>query len=250
MAGWPPGLPILMSGMVGSRSGWREVPYLEVGRGVGAADLAAAAVEVETPAGAARIVPGLASGADAPPDVMRGEETQVLGALDEGLAILPGTHSKLVRVAGGRITGFRTAMTGELYGALAQHTILGETIAAPAGPAEAQAGFARGLEAAAGLERPGALLHQLFAVRAGVLLERMPPGQAGEFLSGLLIGAEVAAAGIGRNARVHVIGEAQLSERYATALEAAGAAPVIAPPDTAAAGLHAIARLIEGGIGA
>lgn len=248
--GWPEDLPILMCGMVGSRSGWREAPYLDVSAGVALADLARGVVAVGSEAPGARImrvVPGVRTGDAAAPDVMRGEETQVLGVLTDGVALLPGTHSKLVRVARGRITGFRTAMTGEVYAALARHTILADTGGAPADAAEARLGFAAGLEAARALEAPGDLLQRLFSIRASVLIGRMPGGQAGEFLSGLLIGAEVAAARLPAGGRVHVIGGAALAERYAVALEAFGAAPVIGPPDAAATGLHAIARLFEKG---
>lgn len=246
VSGWPEDLPILVCGMVGSRSGWHEAPYLDVSAGVALADLARSVVAVGPEAPRARIVPGVRTADAAPPDVMRGEETQVLGVLSDGVAVLPGTHSKLVRVADGRITGFRTAMTGEVFSALSRHTILADTGRPPADAAEAQAGFAAGLDAARALEAPGDLLARLFSIRAGVLMDRLPGGQAGGFLSGLLIGAEIAAARLSPGARVHVIGGTALAQRYAMALEAVGAVPVIGPTDAAAAGLYAIARLVEG----
>ena len=119
------------------------------------------------------VVPGLSvrdrRGA---PDVMRGEETQILGALAasgcaDGLFVLPGTHSKWARVEAGRIVGFATFMTGEVFAALKDHTLLGRLMARPDGgdAAPAADAFARGLAAAAALERPGDLLHAIFMTR-------------------------------------------------------------------------------------
>ncbi|ESR24144.1 2-dehydro-3-deoxygalactonokinase [Lutibaculum baratangense] len=247
-AGWPGDVPVLMSGMVGSRSGWVEAPYLDVaGRGVGLAEVAEALLDVSEAVGrTAFLVPGLKS--HDPADVMRGEETQVMGlGLRDGTALLPGTHSKWVRIAGGRIVSFRTAMTGEVFAALSRHTILADTIAEPGDEAEAQAGFDAGLEAARALDRPGALLNRLFAIRASVLLGDMPAGRSPEYLSGLLVGAEVAAEGT--DAPVTVVASPALTSRYTRALDAFGVPHEAAPPDIAARGLHAIgvaARLITG----
>ena len=120
-------LPVVMSGMVGSKLGWKEVAYLATPLGLD--ELARHLSPVEAPFAAA-IVPGVRFDDPAAPDVMRGEETQILGALalagrDEGLFLLPGTHSKWAEVSGGRIVSFRTFMTGEVFGALKEHTILG-----------------------------------------------------------------------------------------------------------------------------
>ncbi len=119
---------VLLSGMIGSRQGWKEAPYIPCP--VGARDVAAGLVEIEFDWGQVRLVPGLSATDEAGvAEVMRGEETQVFGVLEvmggSGLACLPGTHSKWVRVEGGRIVGFTTHMTGEAFAALRGHTILG-----------------------------------------------------------------------------------------------------------------------------
>ena len=126
-------LPVLMCGMIGSRQGWAEAPYCRLPAGL--AELAGSLHAM--PGGRQRIaiVAGVASlPADAAPDVMRGEETQVLGALaamrlSDGLFVLPGTHSKWVTVVDGRITAFKTYMTGEVFAAMKDHTILGRLMA-------------------------------------------------------------------------------------------------------------------------
>ena len=114
--------------MIGSRQGWNEAPYARCP--AGADDVVQALAKIEHAGRAIALVPGLSTENDGMPDVMRGEETQILGALalsgrDEGLFLLPGTHSKWAEVKGGRIASFRTFMTGEVFGALKDHTILG-----------------------------------------------------------------------------------------------------------------------------
>src|SRR4051812_45149478 len=121
-------LPIVLSGMIGSRQGWKEAPYARCPAGI--ADIVKALAGIDHDGLPISLVPGLSTENDAMPDVMRGEETQIFGALalsgkDEGLFLLPGTHSKWAEVSGGRITSFRTFMTGEVFGALKDHTILG-----------------------------------------------------------------------------------------------------------------------------
>ena len=248
VGGWlddAPGSPILMSGMVGSRQGWREAPYVGVPADLAA--LAAAAVPVDAPAlGDVAIVPGVATGDGPRPDgwadVMRGEETEVMGALavlgrTDATLVLPGTHSKWVTVAGGAITHFRTYMTGDVYAAVGGHTILARMLGTDRGD---RAAFARGLAAARGLEAPGDLLTRLFSIRAEGLMGRLGDDAAASFLSGLLIGAEVGsgAASVGEAV---IVGTSALAQRYATALEAAGVAVVTAPEGCAARGLALIA---------
>ena len=187
IGGWTrrfPGLPVVMSGMVGSRQGWVEAPYVPCP--AGAAEIAAAMTTLSaTRIGRVFVVPGI-SGRDQrdAPDVMRGEETQILGALAasgraDGLFVLPGTHSKWARVEGGRIVDFATFMTGEIFAALKDHTILGRLMAPATTAASANDGFARGLAAAAALERPGDLLHAVFMARTLGLLEELPAPAAG-----------------------------------------------------------------------
>ena len=239
LAGWPR-LPVLACGMVGAKQGWREAAYVACPAGL--PEIAAAMLAIPTAFGVVRIVPGARSGdARGMPDVMRGEETQVLGALAAGLGdgvyVLPGTHSKWARVEGGRIAGFETFMTGEVFAVLKTHSVLGRMMAAPA-PGE---GFARGVEAAKGLERPGDLLHAIFAARTFGLFETLPADQLGEYLSGLLIGAEIVAGAAGVT-RGTAIGSAGLTERYVEAGARLGVTIAPAPENCALLGLAALRR--------
>jgi len=236
-------VPVLMSGMVGSRQGWVEAPYVDLPATLDA--LAAATIPVTAEGfGDLAIVPGVAAGTDGNDwaDVMRGEETEIFGVLaelgvTEGTFVLPGTHAKWVRVADGAITRFETFMTGEVFEALARHTILSKMM--PLGASDADA-FARGVSAGRSLDAPGTLLTRLFNIRAETLFGRLAPESAADFLSGLLIGAEVAAAAEGAD-RVTVVGAAALAERYRAALDQMGIEAVNAPPRAAATGLALIA---------
>src|SRR5580704_13700736 len=182
---------VLLSGMIGSRQGWKEAPYLPCP--AGAPDVAAALVEIEFDWGQVKVVPGLSAADESGvAEVMRGEETQVFGVLaamgGSGLACLPGTHSKWVRVEGGRIVSFTTHMTGEAFAALRGHTILGRMMRdGPADGAPFDAGVARSAD-------PGGLLHHVFGVRALALAGRLSESDAPAYLSGILIGHEVRAA--------------------------------------------------------
>lgn len=210
-AGWP-SLPVFAAGMIGSRQGWREVPYLPCPTGLD--ELATALAEV---APGVFIVPGVvATSAEGIPDVMRGEETQALGTgMSDGVVVLPGTHSKWVRLERGRIVSFTTFMTGEVFAVLAQHSILGRLMA---GDAEDDAAFARGL--ARGREENGALLHDLFSVCTLGLFGAIPETGLRSYLSGMLIGNEIAAAMRLAAMRLHaeapraVVGAPALMARY------------------------------------
>ena len=248
-----PALPILASGMIGSRQGWREAPYAEAPAGL--SELARGLVAVDRRGGRRLwIVPGIATRAkDRPPDVMRGEETQMLGALaaearDEATVfVLPGTHSKWAIAEAGRIAWFATFMTGELYAVLKSHSILGRLMA---GEAADRASFRRGLARAAdNSPTAGALLHKLFSARTLALFDELPAGGIAAYLSGLLIGSEldealaIVAARLGAAPeRVTLIGEAALTELYGAALAERGIAARLAAPDATARGLLAIAR--------
>jgi 2-dehydro-3-deoxygalactonokinase len=230
---WPR-LPVIMAGMVGSRNGWREVPYAACP--AGAAEIAGGALRLEPVDGRpVSILPGLSCRNDGIFDVMRGEETLILGSgLADGAVILPGTHSKWARVKSGRIVSFRTFMTGEFYALLSQHSILRLLGREPPD----HGGFAKGLAAA---RRPGGLTHQAFSARAAVLAGDLEPEEVLAYLSGLLIGAEVAGATQEPRAAV-LVAEGALAENYAEALAAAGmTARVIAPEAAFIAGI-AVAR--------
>ncbi|MGA2493406.1 MAG: 2-dehydro-3-deoxygalactonokinase [Roseiarcus sp.] len=241
-----PGLPIVMSGMVGSRQGWVEAPY--VACPAGAAEIAAAMMTVPARRiGRVVVVPGLsARDQRGAPDVMRGEETQILGALSasgraDGLFVLPGTHSKWARVEAGRIVDFATFMTGEVFAALKDHSLLGRLMAPSDGSDTASAAdaFGRGLASAAALERPGDLLHAIFMTRTLGLLHELPAPALADYLSGLLIGAEILAGAQGaREARV--VGSPALTTRYRAAGDALGIAFAPAPENCATLGQIAL----------
>ena len=228
---------VLLCGMVGSRQGWYEAPYLHCP--AGAAELAAALVDVPFDWAEVKLVPGVVGLDDqGVSEVMRGEETQLLGASDvigaEGLACLPGTHSKWARIKSGRIVFFATHMTGEVFAALRGATILGRTMRD--GP-PSEDGFDQGLKRSA---EPGGLLHHLFGVRALTLRGQLGEAAAASYLSGLLIGHEVRAALPQGEPLVHIIGAPDLAGLYARAIAACGGQPVIYDGEAAAAGLALI----------
>lgn len=255
-----PAVPLVASGMVGSAQGWREAPY--VACPATAATIAAGFATVQT-AGARllHIAPGLLlDRPDELPDVMRGEETQVIGAIDPAAPqgaccfVLPGTHCKWVLARGGRIEAFTTAMTGEVFAALTRHTILGRLMEPAAVQDTASAretasgeGWARGL-ALARQSRPGDLMRQLFTARSMHLAGRLPRAELADYLSALLIGHELVsalawlAARAGARVPLVLVGEAALTARYRRALEAFGMAAETRD-NTAAAGLHRLAQL-------
>lgn len=240
--GWLAGAPpVLLCGMVGSRQGWVEAPYLACP--AGAAEIAGALTAVPWAGGRAWLIPGLRTvDAHGVPDVLRGEETKLVGLLEEigeasALVCLPGTHPKWVRVAGGRIVGFATHMTGEVRAALLGHTILGRT--APEGE-DSDAGFARGVARSGDA---GGLLHHLFGTRALHLMGELAEAEGAGYLGGLLIGHEVRAAVGGEvGATVHLAGAPRLVAAYARAFELLGVAHVRHGQDLVASGLARIGR--------
>jgi 2-dehydro-3-deoxygalactonokinase len=237
-----PALPLLLCGMIGSRQGWVEAPYCAcpadvaaIARGLAMLPLAGGR--------AARVVPGLScSNAAGVPDVMRGEETQIIGAVPTAgthLAVLPGTHSKWAWVEEGAVRGFASYVTGEVYAALTGHTILGRLMRVDA--AHDAAAFARG--AGYGLEAPEALLSRVFSARTLGLFGQLGEAALPSYLSGLLIGSEIGSA---RKLSPHagtvtILGNADLTRRYADALAIAGIRTVAGPADCAALGLWRIA---------
>ncbi|MBV8402441.1 MAG: 2-dehydro-3-deoxygalactonokinase [Acetobacteraceae bacterium] len=227
---------VLLAGMIGSRQGWVEAPYLACP--AGAADLAEALTEIGFDWAKVKLVPGLSARDDSGvPEVMRGEETQIAGVLpmigNSGLACLPGTHSKWARIEGGRIAGFATYMTGEAFAVLRGHTILGRTMRdGPSDPGAFEKGLARAAE-------PGGLLHHLFGVRALVLAGELTEAGSASYLSGLVIGHEISAA-LPSGAEVHLIGDPDLCSLYARAIAAGGGRPFIQDGEAAARGLFLI----------
>ncbi len=231
------GLPVLMSGMIGSRQGWVEAPYVPC-----PADLSALGSHLAAPPNTERvwIVPGLSLKDGDRRDVIRGEETQIAGAVGQGsaIAVLPGTHSKWVKVESGCIADFATFMTGELYDVLRRHSILGRLM--PEGAANDD-GFRRGVTAAR--DGDGGLSGALFSARALGLFGDVPPGALSDYLSGLLIGYELREA-LQRfpASDVLVIGSAGLTQRYAMACDLFGVTTQSADESAAVEGLVQIAR--------
>lgn len=228
-------LPVILSGMVGSRQGWEEVPYLTCP--VGIEQLALATRELRVPGFVSvRIVGGLSTRDDiGQPDVMRGEECQVLGALaatgrSGGTFLLPGTHSKWVTVIDGRITDFKTYMTGEIFAALKDHTILGRMMGEAASVDDGVA-FLRGVKAAERSQGAGAWLHRLFSVRTLGLMNELAPRDAANYLSGLMIGWEMAGEGLRIDHEVMLVGSPELTSRYRQASTALAIAVAEAPTD-------------------
>jgi len=205
---------VVMSGMIGSRQGWVEAPYLPCPAGL--PDLAMALVRVPFSDADLRLVPGLTcTDAAGVPEVMRGEETQVASTLTEGASVicLPGSHSKWVRARAGRIIDFATCFAGEMFAALRSATILGRMMTdAPIEFAPFDRGVARSGE-------PGHLLHHLFGVRTLGLMGRLADADSAAYLSGLLIGHEIRAA-MPRDTEVDLIGTDALCTLYARAIAA------------------------------
>lgn len=231
---------VILSGMIGSRQGWRELPYVDCPASL--ADIAAGLERVDWGEGEAWIVPGLLDESRAhQPDVMRGEETQVLGALSalgaqQGLICLPGTHSKWVRVDGGAIAGFATYMTGEVYDLLQGHSILSRLMTK--GAVNADRWFLEGVT----LAQEGGLLNRLFTARSRVLAGDLPEAEVRSYLSGLLIGDELASALTEADRTVHLLGAPALTALYEAALTRLGHEVVVLEADAVAAGLFALAQ--------
>lgn len=235
-------LPIIASGMITSRNGWVETPYVHVP--AGAEELAQVLVVHETSDGrTVHFVTGMTTEHDGAPDVMRGEETQIVGAAAIGMAdgtfVLPGTHSKWMIVADGRIKDYTTYMTGEVFGALRSHTILGTLMTDSRFDPD---GFQLGVKA--GLSTGSNLLHDLFRVRTLPLFGKISEDMTADYLSGMLIGAEIAAAAseLAELESVTIVGRGDLSDRYETALSLAGVESQRAPDDIAARGHYLIAK--------
>jgi 2-dehydro-3-deoxygalactonokinase len=245
-----PSLPIIASGMVGSRHGWREAAYVKCP--AGPRDVAVHLTQVEADGRRVHLAAGLSYADEAgQPDVMRGEETEIFGVADAGarLIVLPGSHSKWAKIDGDRVVAFKTFVTGELFAALRDHTVAGAFAkAAPAkSPGEAFAhGVGRGAAAGA-CEGKSGLIGLLFGARSLPLMGALPEDDVGEYLSGLLIGAEIGEARrFFPGEAPHVAGAEALVERYLAAFEALGVSARAAPPRAAARGLFRIAR--DGGL--
>jgi len=235
------GAPLLMAGMIGSNRGWHDVPYVPAPATL--AQVAAAVRWVEPGVG---IVPGVSFVDGAHADIMRGEEVQLFGACAlaavdcDGLVCHPGTHTKWVEMENGAIARFRTVMTGDVFAALARHSILSDLLAHDAPVNDA---FLAGVDhALANVD----LTAELFTTRARVVLGIRNAAHAASYVSGLLIGSDVRT-GLGRLRAdvVPVLGAPALTARFAAALMHAGRTAVEHDGDAAfIAGMSAIAAAL------
>lgn len=252
-----PDIPALACGMIGSRGGWHEVSY--VNAPADAAAIAGGLLEIDTGIDRLSLVPGVMqqSNADtgALPNVMRGEETQLLGVLarhpalaEHAMLIMPGTHSKWALIEHERLLQFTTHMTGELYAVLREHSILGRPAAEcheNASDAASQQAFEEGLANARASGGAG-LSGQLFSVRSRVLAGELTPAASLAYLSGLLIGEEIRSAlaslGDTRCPRLALIGDEALCRRYRQALAHFDLTDIETISDASISGLVRIAR--------
>ncbi len=244
-----PGLPTLACGMVGSAQGWREAGYLTVPARLDITGRALTAIELAY--GTVYLVPGLRIPSDPrrdiPGDVLRGEETQVIGALElsdrpdaERILVLPGTHTKWMRIVGREVLSFTTAMSGELYGLVTGHGLLSHTATAAR---RDDAAFARGLTAGFSAHARG-LGTALFGARALVLDGLLEPASLADYISGVVIADEVRSLlpHYSGAERVVLCGNADLCRRYAVALRIRDReTEIVAGEDAAAAGLWSVA---------
>lgn len=246
-------IPVILCGMVGARYGWCEAPYQKVPcapicNGVVYPPLAsnhpiAQRIKVA-------IVPGIMQ--STPPDVMRGEETQIAGYLDQnpdfnGVLCLPGTHSKWVRITNGTITEFRTLITGDMFASLTKESILRQSIPMSL-TTKMDDDFVFLNHVALSLSAPYALLNNLFAIRAKSIIDNTTPEHALQSLSGLLIGAEIAAVRDfwGNKEKIVIIGTDHLTMRYACALSDKNSPIIIDSEVTTIHGLNLARKLTFG----
>ncbi|MEG3152301.1 2-dehydro-3-deoxygalactonokinase [Sphingomonas sp. ZT3P38] len=227
-------LPVLLAGMVGSNIGWVPAPYVPAPAGI--AELAAGLLRIDA---RTAIVPGVS--VRDPADVMRGEEVQLLGAVEAGLVprdallVQPGTHCKWVEMVDGRIAGFTTAMTGELFALLRTHGLLAAQLG---GEVTAGAAFLAGVDEG----RKRDLAASLFGIRAAKLLGQRDDRDAASFASGLLIGGDAAARlAQSDHDTVHILADPMLGGLYVAAIRHLDRAAQLVDSHTAfAAGIIAI----------
>jgi len=231
-------------GMVGSRQGWVAAPYASTP--CSALPSGVVRAPTTTPGLTVHVIPGIKQ--DKPADVMRGEETQIAGFLAlnpgwDGVLCLPGTHTKWAQVSAGEVVSFQTCMTGELFSVIGTQTVLRHSVSTDGWDDRA---FAQSL--AEGFDRPERLTARLFSLRAEHLLHGQDAVAGRSRLSGLLIGAELAATrAYWLGSQIAVIGAGKVASLYVTAL-AAQSAPAVQADGTAVtlAGLIAAWRRLQG----
>lgn len=249
-----PGIPLVACGMVGSQQGWVQADYRPT-----PADLAVPPHALTTVAlnngNEVHIIPGIIDDSTLP-DVMRGEETQILGALElqrksgngdvptSQWMVLPGTHSKWVKVVGTTIQEFSTSMTGETHNLLMQYSILAKLEKAPT--QIAWEAFERGLATAFSVEGTRGIMATAFSARTLVLTGRLDPTEVSDYLSGLMIGDEIISVSRGWEGepprRITICGNENLSPRYRRGLQFLGLDDIVELRHTAPAGIWRIAE--------
>lgn len=242
-------LPIYAAGMIGSRNGWIEMPYVAT-----PADENTVAAEVKTirlpDGGTITFIPGLTDrSAYLYADVMRGEETQLVGfGLSRDItAVLPGTHAKWARIENSQITRFQTFVTGEVFGTLSRYSFLAKVAREPETPD--WTAFLRGVDAVRNDRRAAGLLTHLFAVRTGWLSGNLKPEEMSDYLSGLVVASEFREAKalgwfeIGDT--IAVIGDDDLVDVYRRVGESFGLTVILGDPDCAVQGCLAIAKILH-----
>lgn len=237
-------VPVIICGMAGSRQGWAEAPYSTVPCKAPSLE-DATQVETQDARLQVYILPGIKQ--MSPADVMRGEETQIRGFLAEnpkfdGILCLPGTHTKWVHISAEEVVSFRTFMTGEMFALLGEHSVLRHSVATDGWDETA---YLTAIDDA--MSRPASMAAELFSLRAEGLLNGMSAETARARLSGLLIGAELAAARpywLGQE--VVVLGAAGIAQAYHTGLQAQGAFVRTVPADELTlAGLRSACSKLE-----
>ncbi len=219
----PDDLPVVICGMAGSRTGWIEAPYMSLPAGLDG--IVKAAVRVPARRNVI-MLPGVARRDEASPDVMRGEETKLLGLVHGGtrdaVVVMPGTHAKWVRIADGGLADYRTFMTGEMFALLKDKSVLAGALEGAGGADPHGAAFAAGVRAS--LENPALISNALFSIRAGWLVHDREPTDQLARLSGLLIGLEVAGGRTlyGGPGEVLLLSDDTMGGLYGSALEIGG----------------------------
>jgi 2-dehydro-3-deoxygalactonokinase len=245
----PDDIPVLICGMAGARQGWIEAGYIDVPAQI--EDVLKGAVRIPGESRDIRILPGLAQRAETAPDVIRGEETQLLGALasdevkNNCLVCMPGTHSKWVTVQDGTVEGFSTYMTGELFEVIAKHSILAHAVSEGEATTGENPEFIAAVRKA--VENPQMATHHVFTVRSGQLLHALSATNAKARLSGILIGVEIAGARsqVSSDTQVVLVASGGLGELYKAALAALDISYTLIDADAAVRhGLYAAATTI------
>lgn len=239
--------PVAACGMITSRSGWVEVPYVDAPAGL--AELAAGARHLTLQNGATMtFLPGLRDPAAKPfPDVMRGEETQIVGygLAEDRTLVLPGTHSKWARIKEGRIAAFQTYATGEIFALLTRHSFIARATEPASGSEPIWPAFDRAAEFAASNEPAAdALLSAVFSARSGILSGALQPEEVGDYVSGLLIASEFrqarAAGWLHPGEAIGIIGNSLMTERYGRVAPLFGLTIKPGPEDAATLGVQRI----------